>query len=101
MLGDSPATRRARRATGYPYYLTLGIAAVIVGLFNPVGIFITIMSSAASSFGGNAGFLAVAPSIPAGDVQRPFTVPRSLSILACGAIATLGFAVVLGPSIHL
>ncbi len=100
MVGDSPATRSVRREIGYPYYLTLGIAAVIVDLFNPVGLFITIMPSAASSFGGNAGFLAVAPNVPNGRRQLRFVVPRNLPMLVLGIAATLVFAIVLGPSIR-
>lgn len=101
MVGDSPATRTVRRAIGYSYYLTLGLAAVVVGLFNPVGIFITIMSAAASSFGGAAGFLAVAPTVPEGERRLRFVVPRSLPVLLLGIAATLAFAIMLGPSIHL
>ncbi len=59
MIGNGPRTAIARRSTGHLYYATAGVGAVIVGLANPVGIVITIMSAAASSFGGFAGFISI------------------------------------------
>ena len=56
------AARRARGTPGVSLMAITGrsvVAAVIVGLFNPVGIVITILSAAASSFGGLAGFISV------------------------------------------
>ena len=100
MLGDAPATRSARRGIAHVYYLTIGVSAVVVGLLNPVGLFITLLSAAASSFGGNAGFISVGFAVPAGSELRPFVVPRSWVLLAIGAVATIAFAVVLGPSRH-
>ena len=100
MLGDSPATGAARRRIAHGYYATIGLAAVLVGLLNPVGLFITIASAAASSFGGNAGFISVGFAVPAGPSTHPFAIARCSGLIVAGAVATILFALVLGPSIH-
>jgi hypothetical protein len=100
MLGDSRATATARRIIAHGYYATIGVAAVLVGLLNPVGIFITIMSAAASSFGGNAGMISVGYAAPHGTTVRPFTVARNWPIIMGGAVLLAGFALILGPSLR-
>lgn len=100
MLGDSSATSPARRCIAHLYYAALGVVAVLVGLLNPVGLFITILSAAASSFGGNAGYISIGFAVPAGEIERPFVIARHWPLIGAGVIATLAFAVVLGPSIH-
>ena len=97
MLGTGSATRTARRRVAHGYYATCGIAAVLVGLLNPVGVLITIMSAAASSFGGLAGFISIGFADGAPNTANPFTLPRSWPVIALGAIALSGFAFVLGP----
>lgn len=51
MIGEAVATNGARKRVAHSYYVTIGAAAVLVGLLNPIGFFITILSAAASSFG--------------------------------------------------
>jgi hypothetical protein len=97
MLGDSAATGPARRVIAHGYYATIGVAAVLVGLLNPVGIFITIMSAAASSFGGNAGMISIGFAVPGGPTTRPFVIRRNWAIIVLGAVLLIGFALVLGP----
>jgi hypothetical protein len=99
MLGDGAATNASRKRIAHVYYGTIGCAAVLVGLLNPVGLFITILSAAASSFGGNAGFISIGYAGGRGETVKPFVVPRYWGVLAVGVVATLGFAIVLGPSI--
>ncbi|MDH7970617.1 hypothetical protein QH494_00320 [Sphingomonas sp. AR_OL41] len=100
MLGDSPATVPARRTIAHGYYATIGCAAVLVGLLNPLGIFITIMSAAASSFGGNAGMISVGFTVPSGATTKPFVIARNWPIIVAGAVVLAGFGLVLGPSEH-
>ncbi len=101
MLGDASGTRGARRRIAHVYYAALGVVAVLVGLLNPVGLFITIMSAAASSFGGNAGLISIGYAAPAGDEERPFAIRRRYAIIVAGALVAAGFATVLGPTIRL
>lgn len=96
MLGDSSASARRRIAHGY--YAVAGLAAVVVGLMNPVGIVITIMSAAASSFGGLAGFISIGFATPHGTDTRPFVLERSWPIILFGIACLAAFAVILGPS---
>jgi hypothetical protein len=100
MLGDAAATRAARKRIAHVYYGTMGVVAVLVGLLNPVGLFITIMSAAASSFGGNAGFISIGFAGPAGATERGFVVGRNWALLLAGMAISGAFAVVLGPSMR-
>jgi hypothetical protein len=100
MLGDSAATATARRSIAHGYYATIGCAAVLVGLLNPLGIFITIMSAAASSFGGNAGMISVGFTVPSGATTKHFVIARNWPLIVAGAVVLAGFALVLGPSEH-
>lgn len=100
MLGRSPATAPARRALSHTFYLTCGVTAVIVGLFNPLGLFILLASAAASSFGGLAGFISMGFSKPHGEGMREFVIGRNPLVLSAGVLVTIGFAALLGPSMR-
>jgi hypothetical protein len=100
MLGDAAATGPARRVIAHGYYATIGVAAVLVGLLNPIGIFITIMSAAASSFGGNAGMISIGFAVPGGPTTKPFVIRPNWAIIAVGAVVLVGFGLILGPSEH-
>lgn len=100
MLGDGAATGPARRVIAHGYYATIGVAAVLVGLLNPIGLFITIMSAAASSFGGNAGMISIGFAVPSGPTTTPFVIGRGWAIIVVGLVTFVGFALVLGPSMH-
>jgi hypothetical protein len=100
MLGDAAATGPARRVIAHGYYATIGVAAVLVGLLNPIGLFITIMSAAASSFGGNAGMISIGFAVPRGSTTKAFVIARRWVIIAAGVAVFVGFAWVFGPSRH-
>ena len=100
MVGAGPATKTARRSIAHTYYLTCGVAAVIVGLLNPEGLFITIMSAAASSFGGLAGFITIGFAVPRGTGEAPFLIARQPMLVIAGAVVLASFAVVLGPTLR-
>ena len=99
MIGSGPMTRTARRVIAHGYYATVGMAAVLTGLLNPVGAVITIMSAAASSFGGLAGFIGVGFATRLSVQQRSFVIARSWPLFLSGAALLLAFAVILGPSL--
>lgn len=99
MLGDGTATNASRKRIAHVYYATIGCAAVLVGLLNPVGLFITILSAAASSFGGNAGFISIGYAGGRGETVKPFVVARNWPLLVGGIGVCLGFALILGPSV--
>lgn len=100
MLGTGPDTRTARRRIAHGYYATAGIGAVLVGLMIPVGIVITIMSAAASSFGGLAGFISIGFAGRREGTAAAFVINRNWPVVCLGAVVLLAFSVVLGPSRH-
>lgn len=100
MIGNGPRTEIARRSIGHLYYATAGIAAVIVGLANPVGIVITIMSAAASSFGGLAGFITIGFATASEGEPKEFAIERNWVVIVLGAVTLAAFALILGPSRH-
>lgn len=99
MLGTGPRTRQARRRIAHSFYIASGLGAVLVGLLNPVGLFVTIMSAAASSFGGLAGFISIGLAARGADAPRDFDLPRNWLVIAAGGIVLALFAAVLGPSV--
>ena len=100
MIGQGLETKAARRTIAHVFYATIGVVAVVVGLFNPIGIVITILSAAASSFGGNAGLISVGFATSENGEPLPFGVRRNWVMVAAGIAITLAFAIVLGPSLR-
>lgn len=100
MIGRGPETRRIRRVIAHVYYGSVGAAAVVVGLFNPVGIVVTIMSAAASSFGGLAGFISVGYAVGSEGEAKPIVLHRNLAVIGAGVLVLTAFGLVLGPSLH-
>jgi hypothetical protein len=101
MLGGGDMARRTQRRIAMTIYLIGGASAVLVSLFNPLGIAITLMSAVASSFGGTAGLFNVAYSKPCAEPPRDFVIGRHPVILVAGVLVTLAFAAVLGPTVYL
>lgn len=99
MLGNGQQTRIARRVIAHGYYATAGVAALITGLLNPVGAVITIMSAAASSFGGLAGFISLGFATRPDGEARAFAIDRSWPVFIAGVGVLLAFAWFLGPSL--
>lgn len=99
MVGNGPETRIARRTIALGYYATTGVAALLTGLLNPVGAVVTIMSAAASSFGGHAGLISVGFATRRGGKARSFEIGRSWAVFVAGAAVLLAFAAILGPSV--
>ena len=72
---------------------------MLVGLLNPLGLFITLASAAAASFGGLAGLISVGFAVPHGEEQRPFEVRRPWPVIGAGVLVAGAFAVVLDPTV--
>jgi len=101
MLGGGPAAQRTQWTVAMTLYVVGGLAAVLVSLFNPLGIFITLVSAVASSFGGTAGLFNVAYARQSALPPSDFAVARYPSLLLAGVAVTIAFAAVLGPTISL
>jgi hypothetical protein len=101
LLGGTESRRKDACAIAWTAYFTGGIVSVLIGLLNPVGIFIVIASAAASSLGGASGLLWLTFLIPPSEVEGALSVPRSWIWIVMGMAATAAYALVLGQSIVL
>ncbi|MEO6042282.1 MAG: hypothetical protein ABIP41_10310 [Croceibacterium sp.] len=100
MIGQGPLTKAARRTVGHLFYAVLCGSAVLASLPNPIGLFITLASAAAASFGGHAGLISIGFATHEQGSPRSFAVRRSWPLLALGVAATAAFAAILGPTIR-
>ena len=100
MIGTGPESQKARRVIAHGYYVSVGLAAVLVGILNPLGIMITAMSAAASTFGGLAGFISIGFGAGKEGEAKPVVIGRNLAIIGAGVPASMAFALVFGPSLH-
>lgn len=90
--------QRTARSIAWIAYFTGGIVCVLVGLLNPLGIFILIASAAASSFGGASGLLWL-PSLAPKNTASGFALPRSWPWLVASVLVIATYAAVLGPTL--
>ena len=82
MVGQGEDTKPARRAVAHVFYAALCLAA------------------GAASIGGKAGLINIGFSAAAGAGGKPFTIARNGWLIAAGALVSLAFAMVLGPTIR-
>lgn len=101
MLGGGEQARVTKRRVAMTIYMVGGVSAVLVSLFNPLGIVITLISAVASSFGGTAGLFNVAWSRRFDEPPRDFVIGRHGAILVAGVLTVIAFASVLGPTMYL
>lgn len=100
MIGTGPQTVRARRTIAHLYYAMVGLSALAVGVLNPVGLFVTVASAAASSFGGQAGMISIGFAPGREDEPHAYSVGRRWAVLAAGIIMVIAFALTLGPTLR-
>ncbi|MBK7320438.1 hypothetical protein [Candidatus Villigracilis affinis] len=83
-------------------YLTGGVTAVLVGLLNPYGLIIVLVSSVASSMGGTSGLAWMMQLLDrkknTGDAA--LSMPRSWMWIFASVLFVLAYAVFFGPSIY-
>jgi hypothetical protein len=100
MVGGAPDAAPNRKRIALGYYFATGVAAILIGILNPTGMFVLLFSAIASSFGGNAGMLSVAFDRSTGP-GNAFHIERSIPLLLAGIAATGLFAILFGPTISL
>lgn len=100
MIGQGPETRTPRRWIAHGFYATICGAAMLASIPNPIGLFITLVSAAASSIGGKAGLISIGYATADAGEPRDFVIARSWGVLAAGVVLSLAFAVVLGPTLR-
>lgn len=100
MLGGGELATATQRQLAMALYVVSGVVTLLAAIPNPIGAFI-VFTSAAASFGGLAGLFNVAFRPMPAAAPQSFVIARNWLIVAAGAIATLLFVFLLGPSIHL
>ncbi len=100
--GGTEKIRRAQKIA-LTSYLTGGLVSLAIGLLNPYGWVIVLISAMASSFGGTSG-LAWEMSLMNENRdtgKAPLQVERSLKWIIAGVVITVLYTIVFGPSIKL
>jgi len=101
LTGGDEAGRKLARKLCWTSYFTIGCIAFLVGLMNPVGLFILLASAVASSFGGPSGLLwgpnYVRDAAPA---AQPLAIARSWGWIVVAALLVLAEGLVLGPGLR-
>jgi hypothetical protein len=102
---DGEGTERVRRAhkLALTSYVSGGLMSVLIGLLNPHGFIIVLISAAASSLGGTSGLAwmmqllnRTRPSLAA-----PLRLDRSWGWVITGFTVTAIYALILGPTLRL
>jgi hypothetical protein len=103
MDGDgSERVRRAQRLA-LTSYLTGGVMSVLIGLLNPKGFLIVLISAAASSLGGTSGLAWMMQLL---DRKKPSPAPplrlnRSWAWIIAGFTVAVVYAIIFGPTLRL
>jgi hypothetical protein len=101
MTGRDEAGRALARRVSNTAYWIHGVIAVVIGLLNPIGIFVLLASAAASSFGGASGLLWGPRYLRAGPpAAQPFVIRRNWAWIIFALALVVGVALVLGPSVN-
>jgi hypothetical protein len=93
--------RRAQRLA-LTSYLTGAVVSILIGLLNPHGLLIVLGSAAASTLGGTSALFWMMQML---NRQKPLREPalpviRSWGWIAAGAVVTVLYAVILGPTLR-
>ncbi|HXD11712.1 MAG TPA: hypothetical protein VN653_16725 [Anaerolineales bacterium] len=82
-------------------YLTGGVVAVLIGLLNPLGLVIVLISSVASSLGGTSGMAWMMQLLDRrkDTGEEPFALPRSWGWILVSLVFLVAYAAVLGPTL--
>lgn len=90
---------QAARSICWTAYATGGLLGLGVGLLNPLGFTIVLMSSLASSLGGTFGLLRTPYRIKDEPFDTDCNIPFNIVWLILGVIAAGSFAFLLGPTL--
>ena len=83
-------------------YLTGAVLSILVGLLNPHGLVLVLISSVASSLGGTSGLAWMMQMLNRKKVSSdaPFSMPRSWPWIIVSLVIVLAYAVVFGPTVR-
>jgi hypothetical protein len=100
LVGGTATAHTQARAIAWTAYFVGGFVSVLIGLLNPIGMFIVLASAAASSFGGASGLLWLTQMMPRDGHAGTLSIQRYWAWIITGVAATAAYALVLGPSIR-
>ena len=101
LTGADDPGRRLARTLCWTSYFTIGCVAFVIGLMNPVGLFILLASAVASSFGGPSALLWAPYYIrKAPSAGIPLAITRSWGWIVVAAAIVLTEGLILGPGLH-
>ena len=101
VTGADETGRRNAMRISLISYAAIGVVALVIGLMNPVGVFILLASAVASSFGGPSGLMWAPRYMRKGAaLDPPFALPRRWTWISAGLGLVLLEGVLLGPSIR-
>jgi hypothetical protein len=103
MIGGEGAerVRRAQRLA-LTSYLTGAVVSVLIGLLNPHGLYLVLVSAAASSLGGTSALAWMMRMLnrQRATIQPPLRLGRSWAWMIAGAVVTFAYTLVLGPTLR-
>ncbi len=96
------AVPRAKRLCWTPYFAG-GIVECLAGLLNPQGMFLVVMSAAASTFGGTSGLFWGPYWLPrfGASATQALPIRRSAAWITATVVLAAAFIAALGPSLRL
>jgi hypothetical protein len=103
LIGGEGAARVAHaQKLALTSYLTGAVMAVIIGLLNPQGIVIVLISAAASTLGGTSGLAWMMQMLnrKKASSTSPLLLNRSWFWICTGFIVTILYALILGPTLR-
>jgi hypothetical protein len=103
LIGGGGTERVARGQTlALTSYLTGAMMAVLIGLLNPQGIVIVLISAVASTLGGTSGLVWMMQMLDRkkASSNSPLLLARNWFWICTGFIVTMLYAIIFGPTLH-
>ncbi len=84
-------------------YLTGGVTAVLIGLLNPYGLIIVLVSAVASSLGGTSGLAWMMQMLDRRKVSpdAPLVIERNWAWIIVSVAFVIAYAIIFGPTIYI
>jgi hypothetical protein len=100
--GEGAARVRHGQTLALTSYLTGALMSVLVGLLNPHGLVIVLISAAASSLGGTSGLAWMTQMMDRKKTSTtsPLQLPRNWSWIVAGFAVMLIYGLILGPTVR-
>jgi len=100
--GDGAERVQRAQSLSLSSYLTGGLVAILIGLLNPLGLVIVLVSSVASSLGGTSGMAWMMKLLDRQKYtgEEPFGMERSWRWIAVSGVFLLAYTLIFGPTLY-